>query len=219
MSVLRHALDDAGRPYPETDYYCTRVISKLVWPQHPTYALDHIAQAIGITFKHHDAEEDARACALIALAACRQVSVPSLHDLQEPFGLRVGQMFSTGYRPCGGAYAPQSNTDHRRKLSAADIIPIGAAPSALSPCYGMSFVFTGTLTSMQRKDAMQAVVDCGGICHDTVKADTDFLVLGQKGFIGYQAGHKSSKMRKAEDMRSKGLPIEIISEVDFLGLL
>ena len=140
MSVLRHALDHAGRPYPETDYYCTWVISKLVWPQHPTYSLDHIAQAIGITFKHHDAEEDARACALIALAACRQVSVPSLHDLHETFGLRVGRMSSTGYWPCGGAYAPRSNTDHRRKLSAADIIPAGTAPSAGSPCCDMDFV-------------------------------------------------------------------------------
>jgi DNA polymerase III subunit epsilon len=219
MSVLRRALDHVGTPYPETDYFCTRVISKLVWPQHPTYALDHIAKAIGIRFKHHDAQEDARACALIALAACKQVNVASLHDLQDTFGLRVGRMFSTGYWPCGAAWSPRSNTSHRSKLRAADIIPTGAAQSEASPCCDMAFVFTGALCSMQRKDAMQAVVDRGGICHDTVKDDTDFLVLGQDGFIGYQEGHKSSKMRKAEEMRTKGLPIEIISEADFLGML
>lgn len=66
---------------------------------------------------------------------------------------------------------------------------------------------------------MQAVADRGGTCHDTVKADTDYLVLGQEGFRGYQAGHKSSKMQKAEELRAKGAPIEIISEADFLGLL
>lgn len=66
---------------------------------------------------------------------------------------------------------------------------------------------------------MQAVVDRGGLCHDGVKSDTDFLVLGQEGFIGYKAGYKSSKMRKAEDLRSKALPIEIISEADFLEML
>lgn len=66
---------------------------------------------------------------------------------------------------------------------------------------------------------MQAVIDRGGMCHDIVTKDTDFLVLGQEGFRGYQAGHKSSKMRKAEEMRSEGLPIEIISEADFLGML
>jgi len=66
---------------------------------------------------------------------------------------------------------------------------------------------------------MQAVVDHGGICHDTVTRDTDYLVLGQEGFRGYQAGHRSSKLRKVEEMRSKGLPIEILSETDFIGML
>lgn len=66
---------------------------------------------------------------------------------------------------------------------------------------------------------MQSVVDRGGICHDTVKSDTDYLVLGQEGFIGYQAGFKSSKMKKAEQMHSKGLPIEILSEADFIDML
>ncbi len=66
---------------------------------------------------------------------------------------------------------------------------------------------------------MQAVVDRGGLCQDTVRSDSDFLVLGQEGYRGYQTGHKSSKMKKAEEMRRKGLPIEIISEADFLGML
>ena len=66
---------------------------------------------------------------------------------------------------------------------------------------------------------MRAVVDCGGICHDMVRSDTDYLVVGQEGFIGYQDGHKSSKMKKAEAMRSKGLPIEILSEADFINML
>ena len=72
---------------------------------------------------------------------------------------------------------------------------------------------------MQRKDAMQAIVDRGGVCHDSVKNDTNYLVIGQKGYIGYQAGHKSSKMVKAERMRNMGLPIEILSETDFLSFL
>ena len=66
---------------------------------------------------------------------------------------------------------------------------------------------------------MQAVVDCGGFCRDTVNSETDYLVLGQEGFRGYQKGHKSSKMRKAEEMHVKGTPIEIMSESDFLSLL
>jgi DNA polymerase-3 subunit epsilon len=72
---------------------------------------------------------------------------------------------------------------------------------------------------MERRQAMQAAVDCGGICRDAVNTETDYLVLGQEGFRGYQAGHKSTKMRKAEEMHDKGAPIEIMSESDFLSLL
>jgi DNA polymerase III subunit epsilon len=219
MSVLRHALDHGGIPYPETDYFCTCVISRLVWPQHPTYALNHMARALGISFQHHDAAEDARACALIALAACKEVNAPSLHDLEEACGLRVGRIFGGGYWPCGADCGSRSSSHHRGKVRASDLVPAAAMVDEQNPCFGAAFAFTGALSSMPRKDAMQAVVNRGGICHDSVKSDTDYLVLGQEGFIGYQAGHRSSKMRKAEEMRSNGLPIEIISEADLLGML
>ncbi len=93
ISVVRHALDQSGLPYPNTDYFCTRVIAKLTWPQHPTYTLDHLAQSLEISFQHHNAAEDARACALIALCACKSHGVASLYDLQELCGIRVGSLF------------------------------------------------------------------------------------------------------------------------------
>ena len=105
MSVLRCALDQSGAPYPETDYFCTRVIAKLAWPAHPTYALDYLAGSIGVTFAHHDAEEDARACAQVALAACRQLNAASLYELQAGCGLRVGRLYAGGYSPCGARRA------------------------------------------------------------------------------------------------------------------
>ena len=219
MSVLRHALDQSSIRYPRTDYFCTWVIAKLVWPEHSTYALNHIARTIGISFSHHDAEEDARACALVAVAACKQLNVSSLYDLQIGYGLRVGHLSSSGYCPCGGPHTSHAIPHHSDKLRAAFITPSTTTPDTQSPCFDMAFVFTGAMTSMPRKDAMQAVVDRGGICHDTVKSETNYLVLGQEGFIGYQSGHKSSKMKKAEELRSKGLPIEIISEADFIGML
>jgi len=219
MSVLRRALDQSGVQYPETDYFCTRVIAKLAWPEHPTYALDHIARVIGISFTHHDAEEDARACALIAITACRQLNVPSLYALQDGYGLYVGRLFAGGYHPCGGANSSRSSTNRKEKLRAEDITTSTQPHDEQNACYGMAFVFSGTMSSMLRRDAMQAVVDRGGICHDTVTRDTDYLVLGQEGFIGYQVGHKSSKMKKVEEMHNKGLPIEILSETDFIGML
>lgn len=219
MSVLRRSLDREGLPYPETDYFCTRVISKLAWPQHPTYALDYIASVFGIRFRHHDAAEDAQACALVALQACRDLSVSSLHDLQGVVGLRVGKLSSSGHCPCGGPHGTAALSAKRKTLRASDIGPSVALCAEAHPYCGLNFVFTGALLSMPRKDAMQAVVDRGGFCHDSLNSEVNCLVVGQKGFIGYENGHKSSKMVRAEQMRSAGYPIEILSEDDFLAML
>jgi DNA polymerase III subunit epsilon len=219
MSVLRNVLDESNIPYPEVDYFCTRVIAKLTWPEHPTYALDHLAQVLDIAFEHHDAAEDARACALIALHACRAQGVDSLYDLQDICGLRVGSLYVGGYAICGGPLAERVPGARGSQLRAADIVPQTGAVDATHQYCGMTFAFTGTMTVMQRRDAMQAVVDRGGICHDTVKKNTNYLVLGQKGYIGYRSGHKSSKMKKAEQVLAKGFPIEILSETDFVSLL
>lgn len=216
MSVLRHVLDESGIAYPEADYFCTRVIAKLVWPKHPTYALDYLAQVLGITFKHHDAAEDARTCALIALQACRELEAESLYDLRNMCGLRIGSLYVGGYHACRG---PRNPTARGINLRAADISPTNSAVDPAHPFYGMAFAFTGAMTAMQRRDAMQAVVEVGGTCHDSVRQDTNYLVLGQKGYSGYRSGYKSLKMMKAEQMLAQGRQIEILSEADFVSLL
>lgn len=108
MSVLRYSLDSFGASYPETDYFCSCVISKLAWPEYPTYALNHVAREIGVSFNHHDAEEDAFACAHVAMAACQRLGAASLYDLPQHCGLRVGRLFAGGYRPCGGPRSARS---------------------------------------------------------------------------------------------------------------
>lgn len=129
MSVLRGSLDRARARYPETDYFCTCVISRLAWPSRPTYTLDHVARSIGIEFVHHDAEEDARACALVAVRACRQLGAASLYDLPCACGLRVGRLFAAGHSPCGGPLRGR-----RRRPRAAGIDSQGErAPGGTAP--------------------------------------------------------------------------------------
>jgi DNA polymerase-3 subunit epsilon len=220
MSVLRKSLDKLGGNYPDSDYFCTLAISRIVWPQLATHKLNIIASHLGITFRHHDAAEDAEASALIAISACRHNRVACLYDLQEIIGCRAGRLASPrrGDRPATTASRPRSN-NALWGLRAADVLPSTNGIDADSPCFGRSFVFTGELSSMKRREAMQQVVDRGGACHDAVKRSTDYLVLGQEGFLGYQAGHKSTKIRKAEAQQAKGLPISIISEENFLNML
>ena len=88
-----------------------------------------------------------------------------------------------------------------------------------SPIFGKLFVFTGTLSKFTRAEAMQAVVDRGGQCADSVKKATDFLVIGGFEYCASVKDGKSSKRKKAEKMKLDGSGIEIISENTFLDML
>lgn len=66
LSVLRSVLDIYNIPYPDFSYSCTLSLSKIIWPELKKHKLDHIAKHFGIEFKHHEALDDAYACAMIA---------------------------------------------------------------------------------------------------------------------------------------------------------
>ena len=88
-----------------------------------------------------------------------------------------------------------------------------------SPVHGKEFVFTGVLEKMLRRDAVQVVVNMGGMCGDSVTKRTNYLVLGNNDYCKTIKGGKSSKQKKAEKLKLSGLDIEIISENVFYGML
>ncbi len=219
MSVLRQALAQAGRQHPDTEYLCTLVLSRIAWPNRSSYALNQLAHMLEIPHVHHNAQEDARACALVALAACERLQADCLQGLCQGCGLQMGQLFADGHVPCSGARSVRSNSPQRERCRAADVVATSDSLDLDGACCGKVFVFTGGLSAMPRRDAMQAVVDRGGSCRDTVRADTDYLVLGQMGFVEYQAGVKTRKLMKVEELKAQGTPIEILSEDEFIRML
>lgn len=84
--------------------------------------------------------------------------------------------------------------------------------------YNKQFVFTGTLTRLARKDAMQLVVDFGGKVNGGVNKETNFLVMGDLDYSKTVTGEKSSKIIKAETLKLKGQDIEIIPEEVFYDM-
>lgn len=87
------------------------------------------------------------------------------------------------------------------------------------PLYVKTCVFTGTLEKMLRKDAMQIVVDLGGICGDTVTSQTNYLILGNNDYCKNIKDGKSNKQKKAEKLKKQGQDIEIISENVFYDMI
>lgn len=85
--------------------------------------------------------------------------------------------------------------------------------------YGKHCVFTGTLEKMVRKDAMQLVVNVGGILDKSVTKETNYLILGNNDYCSSIKDGKSSKQKKAEKLKLKGQDIEILDENTFYILM
>ena len=88
-----------------------------------------------------------------------------------------------------------------------------------NPFEGKSFLFTGKLSGITRSDAQKKVKDIDGIIAKSVTKKLDFLVVGDDGSPLFTGGKKGSKLVKAEKLQADGLPIEIISETDWLRML
>lgn len=81
---------------------------------------------------------------------------------------------------------------------------------------GQSFLFTGKMSSMGRKEAAQKVKDLGGEVLGNPHSDLDVLVVGDED---YQAQRKGTKWLRTESLIAKGAKTKIVSESEFLALI
>ncbi|AIQ45672.1 DNA polymerase III subunit epsilon [Paenibacillus sp. FSL R7-0273] len=99
MSVLRYCLDASGNRYPDFQYLCTYLLGKKMLDELPSHKLNVISQHFGISLKHHDALDDARAAALILLKLMEQDQKFEPLLLADNQGYTAGKMFAGGYTP------------------------------------------------------------------------------------------------------------------------
>jgi len=105
-----------------------------------------------------------------------------------------------------------------KKPTAKDITTDNTSFDESHPLFGMVCVFTGTLDKLPRKETMQIVTDLGGKCADNVTKKTNYLILGASDYSKIKDG-KSTKQRKAKELRLQGLEIETISENVFYDMV
>ena len=100
-SALRAALDVAVLDYPDFDYHCTWRLAQKTLPQLPNHKLDRVSQHFGIQLKHHNAESDAQAAAIIAIRLCEKYKANSLAELSTSLGFKIGKIISATqtYKP------------------------------------------------------------------------------------------------------------------------
>lgn len=100
FSVWRAALDQYQQSYPELHYLCSVKMAQKIWPNLPSHKLNVLADYLGLTFKHHNAAEDAAICAQATIAMARSVGAPSLTEVPCMIGMRPGRLFAGGYEAC-----------------------------------------------------------------------------------------------------------------------
>ncbi len=191
LRFLQNAADSLGLPFEKRQYVDTMRIARKVFPD----------------WKHY------RLCDL----------VENLHV--ESAGAHRGMLDVLATKGC---YDALRKAMEERGLTAEDLCNTASArslkvqPDAYRPdedFVGKTFVFTGAMERMTRKEGMQKVLNAGGFCGDNVTKDTNYLVLGNQGYTMALEGGKSAKHKKAEAMKLKGMDIEVISEDVFLMML
>ena len=213
MNVLREVLMQYELPCPNYEHSCTVQISRKTWPQLVNHKLNTVAGHLGINFKHHDALEDAMACAQIGIKACELHNAETIEELAESLRISVGPLGNKLPRTRSFHSFPYPNYPNPK-----DIVPETQDFDPCHPFFGAVFAFTGNLKSMSRREAMQGVVNCGGCCSNSVTKTTTFLVMGETDYARVKDG-KSTKLRRAEQLLSDGLNLEILKEDKFLKLL
>lgn len=84
-----------------------------------------------------------------------------------------------------------------------------------NPLFEKNVCITGALEKMERRYAHQLILNCGGTPQEGVNKQTNFLVLGDNSYCKSITDGKSTKQKKAEELKLKGLDIEVIPESVF----
>lgn len=176
-------------------------IARLAWPdkyRHRGYGLKNIATDLNISFRHHDALQDASAAAEIVLRACLACN----KDIEDWLDLCNSKSISR---------APKSATSLRQNLRLAQ-------PNADGPLFGETVAFTGTL-SISKREAAEWATDAGCKVAKTVTRQVTILVVGVQDLRRLKGHTKSNSHRKAEQMIAKGREIQILSESEFFEMM
>lgn len=196
---LTRASEKYGLPTVDCTWLDSAKVVRRTWPEHAYrgYGLANIAQTLGIVFRHHEAQEDARAAGEVVLRAIAE-SGTSLKD----WLVRVRQPVS-----------PEAQ--HRANVEKARIARDG---NPEGPLAGEVLVFTGAL-SIPRREAADAAANAGCAVAESVNKATTLLVVGDQDFRKLAGHRKSSKHRRADALMEKGQAIRILTESDFERLL
>jgi DNA polymerase III subunit epsilon len=232
LGVIRSGLEVSGLPGPAYDYVCTVMLSRRCYSL-VSNSLPFAAEEAGVPLvNHHDAAEDARACAGILIDIAGRNQANSIAELYLSLGLVM---------PRQEAFDPARDTLSKASLAALSsaagsgaglVRPFysgwpeeGANPEPNPhaepghPLFGQTVVFTGQLT-IGRPEAKQRSAEFGARPESRVTGRTTVLVVGD-GFVAsdLRSGRLTGKARRVLELHERGQAIEVLSEGEFLQMV
>jgi DNA polymerase-3 subunit epsilon len=216
MSVLYSCLFEYSIEMPEFNYICSIPIStRACRGQKVGNSLpDRLAHFNIELNNHHNALADARACAELVITCLKLKKRKSLETYCSTFSSITIHKFSE--------LKPQHQFRGYKKFKSIKVSEIAATVEIFDenhPLFEKNVVFTGELQQLDRKMAMQKVVDLGGVIKTGVTSKTNLLVVGiqDKSLVGEDG--LSTKEEKAYDLINKGINIKVINESQFMSLI
>lgn len=216
MSVLYSCLTEYSLEYPNFGYIDSISISTKQCNGRVGNSLKERLEHFNIMIdNHHNALSDARAVAELVIKCVEIKKKKCLADYLKSYSTLYIKPFSQ-LKPQTEFKSIEARFGSRIAIS--EIAPTVETISVNNPFFGKNVVFTGDLQAIDRKAAMQEVVNLGGNVKSGVSGLTDYLVVGiqDKTLVG-ETG-KSTKERKAYELIAKGKDIKIIGETEFLRL-
>ncbi len=181
----------------KNEYMDTMIFSRKIYPQLPHHRLSDLAKFLNLSNSQHR-----------ALADCTTTYqlYETIKSTMDERGLKLSDLWQCHSNGHPGidikAIKPKSNDIDEDNFF-----------------YGKHVVFTGKLEKMLRKDAMQIIVDLGGILDKSVNKNTNYLILGNNDYNAVLHGDKSNKHKKAEKLKMEGNDINIIDEFTFYDII
>ncbi len=221
--VMRAAQQASAKSGPRYDYACTVMLARRSYSL-PSYSLPFVAEAAGVPLiNHHDAIEDARACAGIMIDIAGRHGAATIQDLYRGLGLALPVLdaFEAEGLPLPGALEPVNWLGWPEEGDNPEPNPDA---DANHPLFGQTVVFTGNL-QISRGSAKAKAAQAGARPASSVTRKTTVLVVGD-GFIaadlrrGQTAGSRlTAKAKRVLELHGKGQQIEVLSEGEFMQMI
>ncbi len=231
---------------PQFDLQCTRLIAKRAWPGQSGYGLAAISERLSIHFRHHNALEDARACAQIAIAAAEKINAADLENLEEKLGLTRGRIWVDQVRQprtvrrtrIESVAEPQAR--YQPKLFRTDGTPsradqirrtrlradaILASCEDVRPLAGKYVVLMHTLLGLDREDSVSFLTKLGAVVQAKMNMQTNYLIMGTTASSDAtspseeNSGQESLPVEQVAQRNKEGQPIRILTQRQLLACI